>query len=162
MVTERFDSRTLANMEVALELACKTLATGAEEHRIRRYIAGKILKCADGGNKTVGDLTKAGLAAPNSAPHQHRAGGQGRDQSDQSAQQIAKPMSGNGRCIPKKIAKSAVLTPHVSRGLAFLHGQQRNQKSASCSLAPKRLQRAATRSGPCRIGSQNANLCPRG
>ena len=63
MVTERFDSRTLANMEVALELACKTLATGAEEHRIRRYIAGKILKCADGGNKTLGDLTKAGLAA---------------------------------------------------------------------------------------------------
>ena len=63
MVTERFDSRTLANMEVALELACKTLATGAEEHRIRRHIAGKILKCADGGNKTLGGLTKAGLAA---------------------------------------------------------------------------------------------------
>jgi hypothetical protein len=44
--------------------------------------------------------------------------------------------------------------------LAVLHGQQRNKKSASCSLARKRLRRAAARSCSCRIGSQNANLCP--
>jgi hypothetical protein len=63
VVTERFDSRTLANMEVALELACKHLSTGAEEHRVRRHIASKILKCAESGDKTLGGLSEAGRAA---------------------------------------------------------------------------------------------------
>jgi len=46
MIAESFDSRTLANMEVALERACRGLSIGAEEHRVRRRIARKILKCA--------------------------------------------------------------------------------------------------------------------
>jgi hypothetical protein len=37
MIAESFDSRTLANMEVALERACKILSTGAEEHGARRH-----------------------------------------------------------------------------------------------------------------------------
>jgi hypothetical protein len=78
MIAESFDPRTLANMEVALELACKSLATGAEEHRVRRHIASKILKCAESGDKTLGGLTEAGRAAAAelcsvSAPRRKRA-----------------------------------------------------------------------------------------
>jgi hypothetical protein len=63
MIAESFDSRTLANMEVALERACKGLSIGAEEHRVRRHIANRILKCAEGGDRTLGGLTAAGRAA---------------------------------------------------------------------------------------------------
>jgi hypothetical protein len=63
MIAESFDSRTLANMEVALEGACKGLSIGAEEHRVRRRIARKILKCAERGDITLGGLTAAALAA---------------------------------------------------------------------------------------------------
>jgi hypothetical protein len=60
MIAERFDARTLANMEVALERACKGLSIGAEEHRVRRHIASKILECAEAGDGTLGGLTAAG------------------------------------------------------------------------------------------------------
>jgi hypothetical protein len=63
MIAERFDPRTLANMEVALERACKILSVRAEEHGVRRHIASKILECAEGGDKTLGGLTDAGRVA---------------------------------------------------------------------------------------------------
>jgi hypothetical protein len=63
MITDSFDSRTLANMEVALERACKVLSIGAEEHGVRRHIASRILECAARGNKTLGALTAAGHVA---------------------------------------------------------------------------------------------------
>jgi diphthamide synthase subunit DPH2 len=63
MIAESFDSRRLANMDVALERACKGLSIGAEEHRVRRRIARKILKCAERGDITLGGLTAAALAA---------------------------------------------------------------------------------------------------
>jgi hypothetical protein len=63
MIADSFDSRTLANMEVALERACKGLSIGAEEHRVRRRIARKILKCAERGDITLGALTAAADAA---------------------------------------------------------------------------------------------------
>ena len=63
MIADNFDPRTLANMEVALERACKILPTGAEQHDIRRQIAGKILECAVAGETTLGGLTEAGLTA---------------------------------------------------------------------------------------------------
>ena len=63
MIADSFDSRTLANMEVALEWACKGLSIGAEEHRVRRRIARKILKCAERGDITLGGLTAAADAA---------------------------------------------------------------------------------------------------
>jgi hypothetical protein len=63
MIADSFDSRTLANMEVVLERACKILSKGAEEHELRRYSASKILECAKGGDKTLGGLTEAGRAA---------------------------------------------------------------------------------------------------
>jgi len=63
MIADSFDSRTLANMEVALERACKGPSIGAEEHRVRRRIARKILKCAERGDITLGGLTAAADAA---------------------------------------------------------------------------------------------------
>jgi hypothetical protein len=40
MIADNFDSRTRANMDVALERACALLPAGAEQHENRRYIAG--------------------------------------------------------------------------------------------------------------------------
>lgn len=65
MIADSFDSRTLANMEVALERACQILSIGAEEHNVRRHIASRILQCAEGGEKTLGALTAAGRVAAN-------------------------------------------------------------------------------------------------
>jgi hypothetical protein len=62
-IAESFDSRTLADMEVALERACKILPAGGEEHSARRHIASKILKCARRGDVTLGALTAAGRVA---------------------------------------------------------------------------------------------------
>jgi hypothetical protein len=73
VITERFDSRTLANMEVALERACKILLIGAEEHRVRRHIAGKIVECAERGDKTLGGLTSAGRVAASELCSMHGA-----------------------------------------------------------------------------------------
>jgi hypothetical protein len=63
MITDSFDPRTLANMEVALERACKILGVGGEGHQARRHIAGKIVECAESGDGTLGGLTKAGRVA---------------------------------------------------------------------------------------------------
>jgi hypothetical protein len=63
MIADSFDSRTLANMDVALERACKILAIRAEEHSARRHIASKILERAESGDRTLGGLTAAGRAA---------------------------------------------------------------------------------------------------
>jgi len=60
MIADTFDSRARANMEVALERACQLLPAGAEQHENRRYIASRILKCADDGNVTLSGLTDAG------------------------------------------------------------------------------------------------------
>jgi hypothetical protein len=63
MITERFNERTIANMEVALERACLILPAGGEKHRVRRLIANKILECANRGDTTLSRLTEAGYAA---------------------------------------------------------------------------------------------------
>jgi hypothetical protein len=63
MIADSFDSRTLANMEVALERACKLLPIGAEQHDHRRCIASRLLNCAEGGDTTLSGLTEAGALA---------------------------------------------------------------------------------------------------
>jgi hypothetical protein len=72
MIAESFDSRTVANMEVALDRACKILAAGAEQHSARRHIAGKILERAESGDRTLGGLTEAGRAAASELRAAHR------------------------------------------------------------------------------------------
>jgi len=63
MLAEKFDQRTLANMEVALERASKLLKHRAEQHEFRRYVASRILEHAEHGDKTLAGLTEAGSAA---------------------------------------------------------------------------------------------------
>ena len=60
MITDSFDSRTMFDMEVALERACLLLPTGSEKHKARRIIASKIIKSANRGDTT---LSRAGYAA---------------------------------------------------------------------------------------------------
>lgn len=63
MISETFDRRTLANMEIALERACEFLSAAGEKHSTRRRIANRILRCAKSGNRSLGSLTDAALAA---------------------------------------------------------------------------------------------------
>jgi hypothetical protein len=63
MLAEKFDSRTLANMEVALERASKLLKQRSEQHEFRRYVASRILEHAEHGDRTLEGLTEAGSAA---------------------------------------------------------------------------------------------------
>ena len=63
MIADSFDSRTLANMDVALERACKAVASGSEQHSSRRHIASKILQRAKRGDTSLSGLTEAGLVA---------------------------------------------------------------------------------------------------
>ena len=54
-----FDSRTLANMNVALDRVCEKAPHGAD-HSVRKRVARQIIKCARSGKTTLGDLTAAG------------------------------------------------------------------------------------------------------
>ena len=72
-IADSFDARTFANMEVALERACERFGPRREEHEARRYIASKILECAQGGEKTLTGLTEAGLVAASELSFTHGA-----------------------------------------------------------------------------------------
>jgi|KBSMisStaDraftv2_1062788.scaffolds.fasta_scaffold3036637_1 hypothetical protein len=62
MITQAFDSRTMARMKEALERACLLLPIGGE-HSARRMIACKIIECAQRGNTSLSELTEAGYSA---------------------------------------------------------------------------------------------------
>lgn len=62
MITEAFDSRTMAKMKEALERACLLHPIGGE-HSARRMIASKIIECAHRGNTSLSELTEAGYSA---------------------------------------------------------------------------------------------------
>jgi hypothetical protein len=57
-----FDSRTLANMEVALDRICGKTPSG-EQHEVRKRVAEAIVRCARSGRTTLGALTEAGKKA---------------------------------------------------------------------------------------------------
>jgi hypothetical protein len=63
VIIESFDPRTLSKMEIALDRACLILPAGCDKHGVRRLVAGKILECAQRGDKTLSGLTAAGYAA---------------------------------------------------------------------------------------------------
>jgi hypothetical protein len=63
MITDTFDRRTIAKMEVALERACLLLPTGSDKHNARLIIASKIIECANRGDATLSRLTEVGYAA---------------------------------------------------------------------------------------------------
>jgi hypothetical protein len=59
LIDGAFDSRTLANMNVALDRVCEKAAQG-EDYAVRKRIARQIVKCARSGKTTLGELTAAG------------------------------------------------------------------------------------------------------
>ena len=59
MIEDDFDSRTVANMTVALERICGTLPDG-EDHAVRARVAEAILTCAREGRRALGDFEAAG------------------------------------------------------------------------------------------------------
>jgi sirohydrochlorin ferrochelatase len=54
--------RTKANMDVALEEACRSLPHGGD-HTLRKKVAQKLLRSAQEGKTTLGDLTEVARAA---------------------------------------------------------------------------------------------------
>jgi hypothetical protein len=53
-----FDSRTMANMNVALDCVCQVARNG-ENHAVRKRVAQQIVKCARSGKTTLAELTAA-------------------------------------------------------------------------------------------------------
>jgi hypothetical protein len=51
----KLDDRTIANVEVALEKACRRFPNGGD-HEARKYIARKLMLSAEKGNTTLGRL----------------------------------------------------------------------------------------------------------
>jgi hypothetical protein len=62
MISEAFDSRTLAKMVLALERACEK-ATNGETHSVRKRVANQIIKSASSGKTTLEELMTAGQRA---------------------------------------------------------------------------------------------------
>jgi hypothetical protein len=62
-IADSFDRHTLANMEVALEYACRDLPKGYDNYEARRYMASRIIGCAEGGDSSLDGLTVAGRSA---------------------------------------------------------------------------------------------------
>jgi hypothetical protein len=62
MIADSFDSRTLANMEIALDRACANIS-GGEKHKARRYVADRIARYARMGHRTLAALSQAGQIA---------------------------------------------------------------------------------------------------
>ena len=60
--SESFDTRTLANMKIALDRACANVL-GGEKHRVRRHVAARIARCAKMGRRTLAALSQAGQIA---------------------------------------------------------------------------------------------------
>ena len=63
MITDDFDERTIANMEVALDRVCERFPKQLATHEARKHIAARILERATGGERTLKGLTEAAIIA---------------------------------------------------------------------------------------------------
>jgi len=63
MITDDFDERTIANMEVALDRACERFPKQLATHEARKRIAARILERATGGERTLKGFTEAAIMA---------------------------------------------------------------------------------------------------
>ena len=63
MITDDFDERTIANMEVALDRACERFPKQLASHEARKHIAGQILERATQGERTLKGFTDAAITA---------------------------------------------------------------------------------------------------
>ncbi|WP_426435605.1 hypothetical protein [Bradyrhizobium genosp. P] len=50
------DERTSANLNVVLDDACRTLPNSGGDHESRKFVAGKLLRAARRGKRTLGAL----------------------------------------------------------------------------------------------------------
>jgi len=58
----QLDERTMANLDVVLEEACRSLPHGGD-HQLRKQIAERLLGSAMAGNRTLSGLTEVAKAA---------------------------------------------------------------------------------------------------
>lgn len=64
MISDTFEGRLRADMEVALERACHSMTNGiALDHEARKFIAAEIIRSASRGKTTLTSLTKVGRQA---------------------------------------------------------------------------------------------------
>lgn len=63
MVSQEFSERTTANMEIALERACRFLPKKLDEEKTRKAVAGVIIKCARERTTTLAGMTEAARQA---------------------------------------------------------------------------------------------------
>lgn len=63
MITDDFDERTIANMEVALDRACERFPKQLASHEARKRVAARILETARRGERTLKGLTDAAILA---------------------------------------------------------------------------------------------------
>jgi hypothetical protein len=59
---EKFDRRTAANLEVALETVCRKLPNGGD-HETRKRVAQALLRAARSGHTNLGELVSVGRRA---------------------------------------------------------------------------------------------------
>ena len=71
MIIDHYDDRTIANMEVALGRACDRFPGELANHKARKRIAAKLLKCATSGERTLQGFTDAAMAAAVIASRSH-------------------------------------------------------------------------------------------
>jgi hypothetical protein len=62
MIAGKFDSKTLARMNAALDRICEQTQHG-ERHSVRKRIARQIIRCAESGQTTLTELIAAGERA---------------------------------------------------------------------------------------------------
>ena len=63
LVTESFEKQVILEMEIALAEACEVMPPGLDSHKNRCFIAKKILKRVNAGERTYGGMVGAGMAA---------------------------------------------------------------------------------------------------
>jgi hypothetical protein len=63
MLTDNFDERTIANMEVALDRACERFPKQLATHEGRKRVAARILERATRGERTLKGFTDAAITA---------------------------------------------------------------------------------------------------
>jgi hypothetical protein len=63
MITDDFDERTIANMEVALDRACERFPKQLASHEARKRVAARILESARWGERTLKGLTDVAILA---------------------------------------------------------------------------------------------------
>jgi hypothetical protein len=63
MITNNFDQRTIANMEVALDRACQRFPEQLSKHEARKRVAARIVERAACGERTLKGFTDAAKTA---------------------------------------------------------------------------------------------------